>query len=99
MKLLLDTHALLWWLADAPLAEPAREAIASPAPGLPYGPVRDQAGHGTPGLGDDDLLTGGGPLQELGQMRLGLVGVHLHGLSLVQSYGSAVDHGGAGRGQ
>ena len=30
MKLLLDTHALLWWLADAPLAEPAREAIASP---------------------------------------------------------------------
>ena len=30
MKLLLDTHALLWWLADAPLADPAREAIASP---------------------------------------------------------------------
>lgn len=32
MRLLLDTHALLWWLADDPaLSEAAREAIASPA--------------------------------------------------------------------
>lgn len=31
MRLLLDTHALLWWLADdARLAEPARIAIADP---------------------------------------------------------------------
>lgn len=31
MRLLLDTHALLWWLADDPsLREAAREAIASP---------------------------------------------------------------------
>ena len=30
--LLLDTHALLWWLdGDAALSEPAREAIAAPA--------------------------------------------------------------------
>ena len=29
MRLLLDTHALLWWLAgDAQLSKPAREAIA-----------------------------------------------------------------------
>ena len=32
MKLLLDTHALLWWLADdARLAEPARAEIADAA--------------------------------------------------------------------
>ncbi len=30
MRLLLDTHALLWWLAGDPsLSSPAREAIAS----------------------------------------------------------------------
>ena len=28
MRLLLDTHALLWWLADESLTEQAREAIA-----------------------------------------------------------------------
>lgn len=32
MRLLLDTHVLLWWLADAPkLAGEARAAIADPA--------------------------------------------------------------------
>jgi PIN domain nuclease of toxin-antitoxin system len=32
MRLLLDAHALLWWLADAPELDPgAREAIADPA--------------------------------------------------------------------
>jgi PIN domain nuclease of toxin-antitoxin system len=32
MKLLLDTHALLWWLADdARLSAPARTAISDPA--------------------------------------------------------------------
>lgn len=31
MRLLLDTHALLWWLADAELAPQAREKIADPA--------------------------------------------------------------------
>ncbi len=31
MKLLLDTHALLWWLADAELAPEARASIADPA--------------------------------------------------------------------
>lgn len=32
MKLLLDTHALLWWLADdANLRQPARDLIADPA--------------------------------------------------------------------
>lgn len=32
MKLLLDTHALIWWLADDPaLPEPAREGIAEAA--------------------------------------------------------------------
>ena len=32
MKLLLDTHALAWWLADSPsLSAPARAAIAEPA--------------------------------------------------------------------
>jgi len=32
MRLLLDTHALLWWLTDDPrLSEPARHAIADPA--------------------------------------------------------------------
>lgn len=30
MNLLLDTHALLWWLADEPLEEQARAAIESP---------------------------------------------------------------------
>ena len=31
-RLLLDTHTLLWWLADDPaLSGPAREAIANPA--------------------------------------------------------------------
>lgn len=30
MRLLLDTHALLWWLADEGLAAQAREAIADP---------------------------------------------------------------------
>ena len=31
MRLLLDTHILLWWLADDPvLPGPARDAIASP---------------------------------------------------------------------
>lgn len=30
MKLLLDTHALLWWLADEELADGARRAIAAP---------------------------------------------------------------------
>ena len=31
MRLLLDTHALLWWLADEGLTDQAREAIADPA--------------------------------------------------------------------
>lgn len=32
MRLLLDAHALLWWLADDPnLGRPARDAIADPA--------------------------------------------------------------------
>ena len=31
MRLLLDTHALLWWLADEGLTAQAREAIADPA--------------------------------------------------------------------
>lgn len=31
MKLLLDAHAFLWWLADAPeLSPPARAAVANP---------------------------------------------------------------------
>ena len=31
-RLLVDTHALLWWLADDPtLSSPARDAIADPA--------------------------------------------------------------------
>ena len=30
MKLLLDTHTVLWWLADAELAEEALDAIADP---------------------------------------------------------------------
>lgn len=31
MRLLLDTHALLWWLADEELSPAAREAIADSA--------------------------------------------------------------------
>ena len=31
MRLLLDTHALLWWLADRELSGQARAAIAEPA--------------------------------------------------------------------
>lgn len=31
MRLLLDTHALLWWLADEDLTTQARDAIADPA--------------------------------------------------------------------
>jgi PIN domain nuclease of toxin-antitoxin system len=31
VRLLLDTHALLWWLADEGLAAQARDAIADPA--------------------------------------------------------------------
>jgi PIN domain nuclease of toxin-antitoxin system len=31
VRLLLDTHALLWWLADEGLATHARDAIADPA--------------------------------------------------------------------
>ena len=31
MRLLLDTHALLWWLADEGLTPQARDAIADPA--------------------------------------------------------------------
>jgi PIN domain nuclease of toxin-antitoxin system len=31
VRLLLDTHALLWWLADEGLTAEAREAIADPA--------------------------------------------------------------------
>ena len=31
MRLLLDTHALLWWLADEALTPQARDAIADPA--------------------------------------------------------------------
>jgi PIN domain nuclease of toxin-antitoxin system len=31
VRLLLDTHALLWWLADEGLNDQAREAIADPA--------------------------------------------------------------------
>ena len=31
MRLLLDTHALLWWLADEGLTAKARNAIADPA--------------------------------------------------------------------
>jgi PIN domain nuclease of toxin-antitoxin system len=31
MRLLLDTHALLWWLADKGLTDQARDAIADPA--------------------------------------------------------------------
>lgn len=30
MRLLLDTHALLWWLADKGLTDQARDAIADP---------------------------------------------------------------------
>ncbi|HET9894094.1 MAG TPA: type II toxin-antitoxin system VapC family toxin [Streptosporangiaceae bacterium] len=31
MRLLLDTHALLWWLADAGLTDQARDAVADQA--------------------------------------------------------------------
>jgi PIN domain nuclease of toxin-antitoxin system len=31
VRLLLDTHALLWWLADEGLTDQARDAIADPA--------------------------------------------------------------------
>jgi PIN domain nuclease of toxin-antitoxin system len=31
VRLLLDTHALLWWLADAELTPQARDTIADPA--------------------------------------------------------------------
>jgi len=31
VRLLLDTHALLWWLADESLTDQARDAIADPA--------------------------------------------------------------------
>jgi PIN domain nuclease of toxin-antitoxin system len=31
VRLLLDTHALLWWLADEGLSTQARDAIAEPA--------------------------------------------------------------------
>jgi PIN domain nuclease of toxin-antitoxin system len=32
VRLLLDSHVLLWWLADSPrLGDPARRAIAEPA--------------------------------------------------------------------
>ncbi len=31
MRLLLDTHSLLWWLADEGLTTQARDAIADPA--------------------------------------------------------------------
>lgn len=31
MSLLLDTHSLLWWLADAPMSDQARAAIADPS--------------------------------------------------------------------
>jgi PIN domain nuclease of toxin-antitoxin system len=31
MRILLDTHALLWWLADEGLTDQARDAIADPA--------------------------------------------------------------------
>jgi PIN domain nuclease of toxin-antitoxin system len=31
VRLLLDTHAVLWWLADEGLSPQAREAIADPA--------------------------------------------------------------------
>jgi PIN domain nuclease of toxin-antitoxin system len=31
VRLLLDTHALLWWLADEGLTDQARNAIADPA--------------------------------------------------------------------
>jgi PIN domain nuclease of toxin-antitoxin system len=31
VRLLLDTHALLWWLADEGLSTPGRDAIADPA--------------------------------------------------------------------
>lgn len=31
MRLLLDTYALLWWLADAPLSTVARDLIADPS--------------------------------------------------------------------
>lgn len=31
MRFLLDTHALLWWLADEALTDQARDAIAEPA--------------------------------------------------------------------
>lgn len=34
MRLLLDTHALLWWLADDGLITEARNAIADPANGV-----------------------------------------------------------------
>ncbi len=30
MRLLLDTHALLWWLADEGMTDQARDAIADP---------------------------------------------------------------------
>ena len=31
MRLLLDTHALIWWIVDSPkLSQPARTAIAAP---------------------------------------------------------------------
>ncbi len=30
MRLLLDSHALIWWMIDEPIAEPAIEAIADP---------------------------------------------------------------------
>ena len=86
MRLLLDTHALLWWLADdARLGPDARELIADPGNDVLVSmvslweiAVKTRIGKLTASL--DDILAA---IRENGFIRLGLEEAHLTALMML----------------
>ncbi len=96
MKLLLDTHVLLWWLADdARLGTQARELIADPgndvlvsAVSLWEIAVKTRIGKLAASL--DDILDA---VRANGFIRLGLEDTHLHALmTLPMHHRDPFDH-------
>jgi PIN domain nuclease of toxin-antitoxin system len=89
VRLLLDTHALLWWLADAPeLGESARNLIADPdtevlVSVVSLWEITIKARLGKLEASLDDILT---VMPDQGFQRIGVEDTHLIALSRLQHH-------------
>ncbi len=96
MKILLDTHALLWWLQDNPrLGGKARQVIADPANSIfvSVASLWEIAIKQHIGKLDADAAAIAGALEEEGLTRLDILPAHLaHLVTLPRHHGDPFDH-------